>query len=102
MRSKHKCTQLTRNTSSFDIYISFRMNATKEHTQLHTTYSRCIILQALFYLFFSPFFFFFLSPHPLLKSKVHEYYDYSFPKVKGLEIAVEGTNFFVERKWFWL
>ena len=53
------------------------MNATKEHTQLHTTYSRCITLQAFFILFL----FIFLSPHPLLKSEVQEYHGYSFPKV---------------------
>ena len=65
-------------------YTPFRMNATKEHTQLHTTYSRYITLQALFtyyFFLFLFFFFFFASPHPLLKSEFHMYYGYSFPKV---------------------
>ena len=42
------------------LYIPFRMNATKEHTQLHTTYSRCITLQALFTYYYFSFSFFFL------------------------------------------
>ena len=42
------------------------MNATKEHTQSHPTYSRCIISQALFIYFF---FFFFNCPHPLSNSE---------------------------------
>ena len=93
MRSKHKCTQLTQDTSSliftslsewmqlrsilnctqltqdanttYNMIHFFRMNATKEHTQSHTTYSRCITLQALFtylfYFFLSSFFFSFFS-----------------------------------------
>ena len=43
------------------------MNATKERTQLHITYSRNITLQAYFSYYY--FFLFFNCPHPLLKSK---------------------------------
>ena len=85
LRSILNCTQLTQDVITYNMIHSFRINAIKEHTQSHTTYSRCIILQALstyyyFFLFFY-FFFFFSSPHPLLKSKYHMYYGYSFPKV---------------------
>ena len=69
MRSKHKCTQLTRVTSTYDIIHSFRMNATKEHTQLHTTYSRYTISQALYIYIFFFFFFLLFRPHLLLKNK---------------------------------
>ena len=79
LRSILNCTQLTQDAITYNMIHSFRMNVIKEHTQSHTTYSRCITLQALStYYFFS---FFFSSPHPLLKSKYHMYYGYSFPKV---------------------
>ena len=83
LRSTLNCTQLTQNVTTYNMIHSFRMNAIKEHTQSHTTYSRYITLQALFiyYYFFSFFLLFFSSPHPLLKSKYHMYYGYSFPKV---------------------
>ena len=45
------------------------MSATKEHTQLHTTYSKYITLQAYFSYYFFSFLLFFNCPHPLLKSK---------------------------------
>ena len=68
LRSILNCTQLTwdANTTCNMIHF-FWMSATKEHTQLHTTYLRCIISQALFIHIF--FFLFFNYPHPLLKSK---------------------------------
>ena len=85
LRSILNCTQLTQDVATCNMILSFRMNAIKEHTQSHTTYSRCITLQALFiyyyYYFFLFFFFFFSSPHQLLKNKYHMYYGYSFPKV---------------------
>ena len=70
LRSILNCTQLTWDANTtYNMIHFFRMNTTKEHTQLHITYSRCIISQALFiYIFFS-FSFFFDCPHPLLKSK---------------------------------
>ena len=80
LRSILNCTQLSQDVTTFNMIHSFRMNAIKEHTQSHTTYSRCITLQALFtYYYYS--FSFLSSPHPLLKSKYHMYYGYSFPKV---------------------
>ena len=85
LRSILNCTQLTQDVTTYNMIHSFRMNAIKEYTQSHTIYSRCIILQALStYYYFSFSFFlisFFSSPHPLLKSKYHMYYGYSFPKV---------------------
>ena len=62
LRSILNCIQLTwdANTTCNMIHF-FRMSATKEHTQLHTTYSRCITSQVLFtYYCFFLFFFFFL------------------------------------------
>ena len=66
LRSILNCTQLTQDVTTYNMIHSFRMNATKEHTQLHTTYSRYITLQAYFSYYF---FLFFNCPHPLLKSK---------------------------------
>ena len=69
LRSILNCTQLTWDANTtYNMIHFFRMNTTKEHTKLHTTYSRCIISQALLYFFFS-FSFFYDCPHPLLKSK---------------------------------
>ena len=80
LRSILNFTQLTQDVTTYNMIHSFQMNAIKEHTQLHTTYLRCIILQALStYYYFS--FSFFSSPHQLLKNKYHMYYGYSFPKV---------------------
>ena len=88
LKSILNCTQRTQDVTTYNMIYSFRMNAIKEQTQSHITYSRCITLQALstYYYFsfsFSSFFLFlfFSSPHPLLKSKYHMYYGYSFPKV---------------------
>ena len=86
LRSILNCTQLTQDVITYNMIYSFRMNAIKEHTQSHITYSRCITLQALSTYYYFSFFLFFLflffsSPHPLLKSKYHMYYGYSFPKV---------------------
>ena len=69
LRSILNCTQLTRDVITYNMIHSFRMNATKEHTQLHTTYSRYITLQAYFSYYFFLFLLFFNCPHPLLKSK---------------------------------
>ena len=65
LRSILNCTQLTQDVITYNMIHSFRMNETKEHTQLNTTYSRYITLQA----YFSYYYFFFNCPHPLLKSK---------------------------------
>ena len=60
LRSILNCTQLTQDVTTYNMIHSFRMNAIKEHTQSHTTYSRCIILQALStYYYFSFFLFLF-------------------------------------------
>ena len=68
LRSILNCKQLTWDAgTTYNMIHFFRMSATKEHTQLHITYSRCIISQALLHYFF--LFFFFFCPHPLLKSK---------------------------------
>ena len=69
LRSILNCTQLTRDVITYNMIHSFRMNATKEHTQLHTTYSRYITLQAYFSYYYYYYFLFFNFPHPLLKSK---------------------------------
>ena len=72
LRSILNCTQLTQDVTTYNMIHSFRMNATKEHTQLHTTYSRYITLQAYFsyyYFFFLFLLLFFNCPHPLLKRK---------------------------------
>ena len=66
LRSILNFTQLTQDVATYNMIHSFRMNATKQHTQLHTTYSRYITLQAYFS---SVSFFFKYYPHPLLKSK---------------------------------
>ena len=69
LRNILNCTQLTRDVITYNMIHSFRMNTTKEHTQLHTTYSRYITLQAYFSYYYFSFSLFFNCPHPLLKSK---------------------------------
>ena len=61
LRSILNCTQLTQDVTTYNMIHSFRMNAIKEHTQSHTTYSRYITLQALstyYFLFLFLFLFF--------------------------------------------
>ena len=60
LRNILNCTQLTQDAITYNMIHSFQMNAIKKHTQSHTTYLRCIILQALStYYYFSFFLFLF-------------------------------------------